>query len=71
MEFKRHIVWSKEVIDLTDSFQRAWYIKQVLSLGREEDVASLDWNEIRALLKTLGLPAEVRSIWEKYFRAHG
>jgi hypothetical protein len=67
---KRYIVWSKEELDLSDPFQRDWYIRQVLTHGRAEDVASLDWDELRGLLPRLDLPEEIAALWEEYFRAH-
>jgi hypothetical protein len=67
MQPKRYIVWSKNDIDLTDPWQRKWYIQQVLTHGRAEDVAELDWEEIERLLPELNLPKEVRSLWEDYF----
>ena len=66
----RHIVWSKRELDLSDPWQRRWYINQVLVHGRAEDVARLDWEEVRRLLPELNLPPEVRHLWEAYFRAH-
>lgn len=69
MDPKRYIVWSKETLDLRDPFQRTWYIAQVLSHGRADDVAEIDWNEIQTLLPKLRLPKFVRSLWESYFRA--
>jgi len=66
----RHIVWSKRELDLSDPWQRRWYIKQVLVHGRAEDVAGLDWEEVRRLLPELDLPSEIRRLWEGYFRAH-
>ncbi len=72
MRPKRHIVWStNKEIDLNDPWQRKWYIKQVLMHGRAEDVAELDWEEIKKLLPELDLPKEVRSLWENYFNAPG
>ena len=67
MKPKRHIVWSKGELDLSDPWQRRWYIQQVLTRGRAEDVAELDWEEIRELLPKLELPREVRKLWEDYF----
>ena len=67
MQPKRYIVWSKNDIDLTDPWQRKWYIQQVLTHGRAEDVAELDWEEIERLLPELNLPKEVRCLWEDYF----
>ena len=67
MQPKRYIVWSKNDIDLTDPWQRKWYIQQVLTHGRAEDVAELDWEEIERLLPELNLPKEIRSLWEDYF----
>jgi len=39
MQPKRYIVWSKRNLDLSDPWQRRWYIPQVLSYGRTEDIA--------------------------------
>lgn len=52
----RHILWSKDQIDLSDEWQRRWYIRHVLMYGRAEDVASLDWDEVERLLPELHLP---------------
>ena len=72
MRPKRYIVWStNKEIDLNDPWQRKWYIKQVLMHGRAEDVAELDWEEIKKLLPELDLPKEVRNLWENYFNAPG
>jgi hypothetical protein len=68
MRPKRYIVWSKEEIDLDDPWQRKWYIRQVLCHGRAEDVAKLDWDEIRTLLSELDFPPDIRGLWEDYFR---
>ncbi len=48
-------------------FQRKWYIGEVLSNGRAEDIAELDWEEIRKLLPELNLQKRVRKLWEDYF----
>jgi len=65
---KRYIVWSTDrEIDLNDSWTRKWYIKQVLINGRAEDIAELDWEEIKNLLPELELPKEIKSLWEDYF----
>ncbi|MGC9530528.1 MAG: hypothetical protein ACP5G2_08000 [Candidatus Bipolaricaulaceae bacterium] len=70
MKVPRHIVWSARELDLSDPWQRRWYIRQVLLHGRAEDVAQLDWEEVRRLLPELDLPSGVRRLWEEYFRAH-
>jgi hypothetical protein len=67
MKIERYIVWSKEKLDLSDPWQQRWFIKQVLLHGRSEDIAALDWEEIRQLLSKLDLPAEFRRLWEEYF----
>jgi hypothetical protein len=65
---KRYIVWSTEKeIDLNNPWQRRWYIKQVLTNGRAEDIAELDWEEIKNLLVELDLPKDIKSLWEDYF----
>lgn len=69
MRPKRYIVWSKDEIDLEDPWQRKWYIQQVLTHGRSEDVAQLDWEEIRMVFREITLPQEVRGLWEDYFNA--
>jgi lysyl-tRNA synthetase class II len=69
MQPKRHIVWSKKEIDLSDPFQKRWYIQQVLMYGRAEDIASLDLNELKTILPQLILPPGIRALWENYFAA--
>ncbi len=70
MKPKRYIVWSTEKeLDLNDPYLRRWYILQVLTHGRAEDVASLNWDEIKELLPELNLPEVVKNLWEDYFNA--
>lgn len=69
MQPKRYIVWSKKEIDLKDDWQKKWYLRQVLTYGRAEDIAELDWEEIKFLLPKLDLPRDVKRLWESYFRA--
>lgn len=64
---KRYIVWSKRSIDLNDPFQKKWFIKQVLTYGRSEDIANLAWKEVNDLLPEIELPKYVRKLWEDYF----
>jgi len=52
----RYVLWSKDTLDLRDPWQRRWYIRQTLVYGRAEDIAALDWDEVRKLLPELGLP---------------
>ncbi len=69
-----YIVWSTDQIDLSDPFQRRWYIQQVLTHGRAEDIRTLDPEEIAALLDEIVLPEDVRSLWERFLekrRAEG
>jgi len=61
-----YIVWSTDKIDLSDPFQRRWYIQQVLTHGRLEDVRTLDVDEVSDLLDDLILPDDVRSLWKTY-----
>ena len=56
---------------LKEILQRRWYIKQVLVSGRAEDVADLDWEEIRNILYKLELPEDIKSLWEDYFASQG
>ncbi len=69
MKPKRYIVWAKREVDLNDPLQRKWYMSQVLTHGRAEDVAELDWEEVRSILKEIILPSSVRRLWEGYFGA--
>lgn len=65
---KRYILWSTDKeIDLNNPIQRKWYIEEVLSHGRAEDIAELDWDEIKKLLPELNLPKRVRRLWEDFF----
>ena len=66
---KRYIVWSRKKIDLSDEFQRQWYIKQVLINGGAADIAHLDWDEVRRLLPELDLPPDVKKLWEHYYES--
>jgi hypothetical protein len=72
-EFPRHIVWSTDTLDVTDPFQRRWYIRQVLLHGNAEDVRTLDLDEIAALLPELDLPRDIERLWQSYLseRARG
>ena len=69
MKPKRYIVWSTDKIDLRDPWQKKWYIKQVLINGRAEDIALLNWEEIKCLLRELELPLYIKNLWEDYFNA--
>lgn len=69
MKPKRYIVWSKEKIDLRDPFQKKWYYRQVLVNGRAEDVAAVDWEQIKKYLPELNLPTHIKRLWESYFYA--
>lgn len=64
---KRYIVWSTDKLDLTDPWQRRWWVQQVLIHGRAEDIAALNWDEVRQFLPTLRVPPWVRRLWEEYF----
>lgn len=66
---KRYIVWSKKQIDSEDMWQKKWYIRQVLTHGRAEDISQLDWEEVKQLIGELNLPSEVKRLWEDYFNA--
>jgi hypothetical protein len=59
-----YIVWSTDQIDLSDPFQRRWYIQQVLTRGRTEDIRTLDLDEIADVLGEIILPEDVRSLWQ-------
>ena len=66
----KHIVWSTDKIDLSDSFQRRWYIQQVLVHGRAEDITELlrttNLDEIASILDEPSIPEDVRSLWRLF-----
>lgn len=64
-----YIVWSKDQIDLSDPFQRRWYIQQVLTHGRMEDIRALNLQEIASVLDDILLPEDVRSLWQRFLEA--
>jgi len=69
-----YIVWSTDRVDLSDPFQRRWYLQQVLTHGRAEDIQKLDLEEVAAALGSLNLPEDVRSLWQRFLefrRAEG
>ena len=65
----RYIVWSTDQLDLSDPYQRRWYLQQVLTHGRSEDIRSLDLEEIRRELENLNLPPDVYSLWKSFLMA--
>ena len=66
----RHIVWSTDQVDLADPFQRRWYLRQVLSHGRAEDIRKLNLREVQLELEHLDLPAEVYSLWKSFLSSN-
>lgn len=65
----RHIVWSTQQLNLADSFQRGWYLRQVLSHGRTADIQSLDLAEVERELDMLQLPAEIWQLWKRFLES--
>lgn len=59
----RHVVWSTDRLDLSDPFQRRWYIRQVIEHGRSEDIAGLDLAEVANILDELHLPPHLHGLW--------
>ena len=62
----RYIVWSTDNLQLDDSFQRRWVLKQTLTHGRAEDIRTLKLQEIALELDALDLPDEIYSLWKRY-----
>jgi predicted nucleic acid-binding protein len=58
-----YIVWSTDQIDLSDPFQRCWYIQQVLTHGQIEDNHTLKLDDL--------LPCWMRSVFLKTCVAFG
>lgn len=67
----RHLVWSTDRINLEDPFQRKWYIRQVLTHGRAEDIRRLDLQEVECLLDELLLPSDVYALWKRFLEWRG
>ena len=65
-----YIVWSTDQIDLSDPFQRRWYIQQVLTHGRAEDIRALNLREIADVFAELSLPEDVRNLWQSFLEGH-
>jgi hypothetical protein len=65
-----YIVWSTDEIDLADPFQRHWYIQQVLTHGRTEDIGILNLDEVAASLDEIILPEDVRSLWKRFLETY-
>lgn len=65
-----YIVWSTDQVDLSDPFQHRWYLRQVLTHGRAEDIRRLDMAEIERELAGLDLPSEIYSLWKSYFNTY-
>jgi len=55
---------STDRVDLTDPFQRKWYLRQVLTHGRAGDIQALDFDEIAGCLEELKLPPDVHNLWK-------
>ena len=67
--FKKYTFWSvkPEKLNISDPWTRKWYLKQVLTYGRLEDIACLDFEEIKNSLDELNLPKEIDRLWRHYF----
>jgi hypothetical protein len=64
----RHIVWSTDRVDLSDPFQRRWYLRQVLMHGRAEDIRQLNLAEVERELSELQLPENLARLWTRFFK---
>jgi hypothetical protein len=67
----RHIVWSTNKLDLRNSFQKRWLLRQTLMHGIALDIRGLDFKEIKRCLDDLNLPDEIDRLWRRYFAAIG
>jgi hypothetical protein len=66
----RHIVWSTNHLDLSDPFQRRWYLRQVLLHGQANDLRTLDLGELERELDGLDLPLEIYTLWKRLLESH-
>jgi hypothetical protein len=64
-----HIVWSTDSVDLSDPFQRKWYIRQVLTHGRAEDISALALDEVASLLDDLNLSPHLEDLWRRFLES--
>jgi len=67
----RYLVWGTDSVDLSDPFQRRWFMRQVLLHGRSEDIRELDLDEVAASLDDLRLPAHLHRLWRQFLETHG
>ena len=69
MKVKRYIVWSAnpEKLNLSDSWTKKWWLKQILTHGRKEDIKELNLKEVEVYMKKLDLPSDFASLWRDYF----
>ncbi len=67
--YKKYIFWSvkPEKVDLTDPWTRKWYLTQVLTHGKMEDIIRLDVEEIEKSMDELNLRSEIDRLWRHYF----
>jgi len=69
--FPRYIVWSTDVLDLSDPFQQQWYIRQTILHGRASDIQALDLAEVARLLDGLRLPKHLDRLWRTFLEVRG
>ncbi len=65
----RHIVWSTDRVDLSDPFQRRWYLRQILMHGRSEDIRKLDLEQVESELDQLSLPPDLNQLWKMFLES--
>ncbi|HNR02625.1 MAG TPA: hypothetical protein PKK59_08830 [Anaerolineaceae bacterium] len=62
----RHLVWSTDKVDLSNPFQKRWYLQQILIHGTAEDIRRLDKDEVAREIDHLNLPLEIESLWRDH-----
>lgn len=55
---QRYIVWSTDRLDLSDPFQRRWWLRQVLTYWRAENIRALDFDEVERELIPFTCPRQ-------------
>lgn len=65
----RHLVWSTNKVDLSNPFQKRWYLQQILIHGTAEDIRHLDKDEVAREIDHLNLPPEIDSLWRDYLES--
>jgi hypothetical protein len=65
----RHLVWSTDHLDLTDPFQRRWFLQQTLTHGKAEDIRRLNIEDVSNEIDQLKLPKDIERLWRDFLKS--